>query len=178
MLTIGYELDVGLAGVLQRCKLGLGATKTQIMTIRLLPVDEENWRECVKLAVSDDQKSFIDSNAFTIAEWKFEPENVVKAIYSESELVGMLAYYYHDGGYGEFYWLYHLMIEPKSQEKGYGQAAIKLAIKEMRELGAKDIVTNCVPDNARAQHVYRKLGFEDNGHLQGGDLFLRLPEST
>jgi len=148
------------------------------MTIHLQDVDESNWRDCVKLKVAEEDKAFVDPNVFPIAEWKFEPENALKAIYFNTELVGMLAYYYHDGAYGEFYWLYHLMIEPKHQGKGYGQASVKLAIIEMREIGAKEIVTNCMPKNSRAQHVYGKLGFKDNGTLEGGDLLLLLPENT
>ena len=147
------------------------------MAIHLLDVNESNWRECVELKVAEEEKGFIDPNVFPIAEWKFEPENTLKAIYSNTELVGMLAYYYHDGAYGKFYWLYHLMIEPKSQGKGYGQQSVKRAITEMRELGAKEIVTNCVPENSRAKYLYKKLGFKGNGALEGGDLLLLLPES-
>lgn len=145
------------------------------MTVRLVNVDESNWHDCVKLTVAESEKLFVDSNAFTIAEWKFEPENCVKAIYSDSELTGMLAYYYHDGQYGSFYWLYHLMIAPQYQDKGYGQAAVALAVGEIRGLGGTDIVTNCEPTNTRAQYLYKKMGFIHNGTLDGGDIFLKLP---
>jgi len=141
---------------------------------KLVKVDEANWRECVKLEVADEEKHFVDRNVFAIAEWKFEPENRIKVIYSESLLIGMLAYYYHDGSYGKFYWLYHLMIETKHQGKGYGQDAVKLAIKEMLDLGAKDIVTSYHRENVRAKLIYEKPGFKDNG-LEGGDPFLILP---
>jgi len=145
------------------------------VTTRLLEVNESNWRECVKLEVADNEKHFVDRNVFAIAEWKFEPENRIRAIYSNSQLIGMLAYYYHDGGYGEFYWLYHLMIEPQHQGKGFGQDAVELAVKEMRGLGAMDIVTSYHPENSRAKHIYEKMGFKDNGNLEGGDPFLILP---
>lgn len=141
---------------------------------KLVEVDESNWRECVKLEVSDAEKHYVDRNVFAIAEWKFEPENKIRAIYSRSELVGMLAYYYHDGYYGQFYWLYHLMIEPVHQGKGHGQDAVNLAVAEMRELGATDIVTSHHPENIRAKHIYEKLGFKSNGALDGGDPFLIL----
>ena len=147
------------------------------MKTELVEVDETNWRECVKLEVADEEKHFVDRNVFAIAEWKFEPENRIKAIYSESLLVGMLAYYFHDGSYGRFYWLYHLMIETKHQGKGYGQDAVKLAIKEMRDLGAKDIVTSYHRENVKAKHIYEKLGFKDKG-LEGGDPFLILPAES
>ena len=146
------------------------------MNIQLLDVDEGNWRECIELTVAEAEKSFVDSNMFAIAEWKFEPENKIRAIYSQCGLVGMLAYYFHDGRYGKFYWLYHLMIDVKHQGKGHGQAAVRLALQEVRELGAKEIVTNCAPKNARALSLYKRLGFEENGTLEGGDIFLRKPE--
>lgn len=144
------------------------------MKTRIVEVDEQNWRECVKLEVADKQKQFVDRNVFAIAEWKFEPENKIKAIYTESTLIGMLAYYYHDGRYGQFYWLYHLMIEHQHQGKGHGRDAVILALKEMRDIGAQDIVTSYHPQNIRARHVYSKLGFKDNGVLEGGDKFLIL----
>lgn len=142
-----------------------------------MEVNEQNWRECIKLEVADEEKHFVDRNVFAIAEWKFEPENIIRAIYSDSVLVGMLAYYYHDGSYGEFYWLYHLMIETRHQGNGIGQSAVKLAVEEMRGLGAKDIVTSHHRDNVRVKHIYEKLGFQANG-LEGGDPFLILPENS
>lgn len=148
------------------------------MTTQLIKVDESNWYDCVKLETADQEKHFVDQNVFTIAEWKFEPDNIIKAIYSKTLLVGMLAYYYHDGSYGEFFWLYHLMVDNKHQGKGYGQDAVRLAIREMRVLGAKEIVTSHHPDNIRAKHLYSKLGFINNGFLDGGDPFLVFPESA
>ena len=147
------------------------------MKTRLQEVNEENWRECVILEVADEEKHFVDRNVFAIAEWKFEPENKIRAIYSGSVLVGMLAYYYHDGSYGEFYWLYHLMVDARHQGNGTGQDAVKLAVKEMRNLGANDIVTSHHRDNERVKHIYEKLGFKDNG-LEGEDSFLILPVNS
>lgn len=62
----------------------------------------------------------------------------------------------------------------KYQNKGYGENAVKLAIKEMRQLGATEIRTMYMPGNIRAQRLYEKLGFEEIGTLDGGDIFLRL----
>lgn len=148
------------------------------MNTHLRVVDEENWEACIKLKVAEQDKTFVDPNVFAIAEWKFEPDNQLRAIYSGSELIGMLAYYFHDGRYGRFYWLYHMMIAPEYQGMGHGKSAVMLAINEMRELGAKDIVTNCEPKNNRALALYKKLGFEKNGTLEGGDIFLLKPESA
>lgn len=144
------------------------------MTILLLDVDDSNWRDCSDLQIGEKDKGFISSNTYAIAEWKFETESLFRAIYSDDVLVGMLAYYLHDGDYGYFYWLYHLMIDNKYQGKGYGEAAVKLAVKEMRQLGATEIRTMYMPGNTRAQNLYKKLSFEEIGTLDGGDIFLRM----
>lgn len=144
------------------------------MTIHLLKVNESNWRECSDLQLSKEEGKFLSSNVYAIAEWKFETESIFRAIYSDNVLVGMLAYYLHDGEHGYFYWLYHLMIQTKYQGKGYGEAAVKLAVKEMHQLGATEIRTMYMPGNIRAQNLYKKLGFEEIGTLDGGDIFLRL----
>ncbi len=144
------------------------------MTIHLLDVNDSNWRECAELQIAEEGKKFISSNVYAIAEWKFETESIFRAIYSDNVLVGMLAYYLHDGDYGYFYWLYHLMIDKQYQGRGYGEAAVKLSIEEMRQLETTEIRTMYMPGNIRAQKLYTKLGFEEVGTLDGGDIFLRL----
>ncbi len=144
------------------------------MTIYLTEVNDSNWRECSGLQLAEEEKKYISSNVYAIAEWKFETESIFRAIYSDTELVGMLAYYLHDGEYGYFYWLYHLMIERKFQRKGYGESSVKLVVEEMYQLGAKEIRIMYMPGNIRAQNLYKKLGFEQVGTLDGGDIFLCL----
>ena len=144
------------------------------MTIRLQDIDDSNWRDCADLHLAEEETKFISSNLYAIAEWKFETESVFKAIYADTKLVGMLAYYLHDGDYGYFYWLYHLMIQREFQGHGYGEAAVKLALKEMDELGATEIRTMYMPGNMRSKNLFKKLGFEEIGTLDGGDIFLRL----
>jgi len=144
------------------------------MNLQLQDVNDSNWRDCSGLQLSNEEEKFISSNVYVVAEWIFETESILKAIYSDNVLVGMLAYYLHNGEHGHFYWLYHLMIETKYQSKGYGENAVKLAITEMRQLGATEIRTMHMPGNIRAQSLYKKLGFEEIGTLDGGDIFLRL----
>ena len=144
------------------------------MTLILKEVNDSNWRECSNLHLSEEEQKYISTNVYALAEWKFETESIFRAIYSSNELVGMLAYYLHDGKHGYFYWLYHLMIEAKFQGKGYGEAAVKMAVEEMRQLGTTEIRTMYMPGNIRAKNLYKKLGFEKIGTLDGGDKFLRL----
>ena len=144
------------------------------MTIRLQDVNDSNWRDCAELELAEEEAKFISPNVYAIAEWKFETESILKAIYADTKLVGMLAYYLHDGEHGRFYWLYHLMIQEKYQGNGYGEAAVKLAVKEMQQIGANEIRTMYMPGNIRSQNLFKKLGFKEIGTLDGGDIFLRL----
>ncbi len=144
------------------------------MALILKEVNDSNWRECSDLHLSKEEQKYISTNVYALAEWKFETESIFRAIYSNNELVGMLAYYLHDGEHGYFYWLYHLMIEAKFQGKGYGEAAVRMAVEETHQLGITEIRTMYTPGNIRAQNLYKKLGFEKIGTLDGGDIFLRL----
>jgi len=145
------------------------------MTVLLREVNDSNWRACADLHLAEEETKFISSNVYAIAEWKFETDSVFKAIYADTKLVGMLAYYLHDGDYGYFYWLYHLMIQKEYQGNGYGEEAVKLALKEMDELGATEYRTMYMPGNIRSKKLFKKLGFEKIGTLSGGDIFLSLP---
>jgi RimJ/RimL family protein N-acetyltransferase len=71
------------------------------------------------------------------------------------------------------------MIETQHQEKCYGEAAVKLALKDMREVGAKDVRTSTDIGNTRAEKLYKKLGFEETGILEdSGSMLLRLSQGA
>ena len=50
------------------------------MTIVLRPIDGRNWREAIKLNIASDQRTFVASNLYSIAESKFEPEAIPMGI--------------------------------------------------------------------------------------------------
>ena len=147
--------------------------------ITLRPVDRDNWVACGGLVLGEDQVGRVASNLATIAESKFEPHYHLRAIYREETLVGMLAYCHEDDPEDrELYWLFRLMIDVASQGRGYGWAAVRLAIDEMKGLGATRIRTMHQAGNRVAASLYEKLGFESTGEvLDDGDEVreLRLP---
>ena len=144
--------------------------------ITLRPVDQKNWVACGRLALGDHQEAFVASNIDTIAESKFEPHYHLKAIYNDELVVGMLAYC-HENDPEDFktYWIFRLMIDTSHQGKGFGFSAMKLAISEIKKLGATQIRTMHKPNNAVASSLYEKLGFERTGLvLDDGDIVLEL----
>jgi diamine N-acetyltransferase len=72
------------------------------------------------------------------------------------------------------YWLFRIMVDKSFQNLGYGKAAIKLCIEEIRNRGALRVRTMCRPDNEVAQKVYASLGFSKVGKLDDGDLMFEL----
>ena len=144
--------------------------------ITLRPVDRNNWVACGRLALGDHQKGLVAGNMATIAESKFEPHYHLKAIYKDEQVVGMLAYCHeNDPEDLELYWIFRLMIDVSHQGKGFGFSAMKLAIHEMKDLGATRIRTMHQPGNAIASSLYEKLGFARTGAvLDDGDIVREL----
>ncbi|MGG0655809.1 GNAT family N-acetyltransferase [Rummeliibacillus pycnus] len=138
--------------------------------VKLVKLNPENWYECCQLEVSEDQSNFIEPNAISIIQSKFESTLRAYAIYSETNMVGFLMYNSVleelDG-----YWIYRIMIDKKWQGKGIGKAATKLMISEITNLpNAKKIIVGYHPDNLGAHKLYESLGFEDNGDRFGKEM--------
>ncbi|WP_075979934.1 GNAT family N-acetyltransferase [Bacillus massilinigeriensis] len=140
------------------------------VNVKIVELNAENWYECCELEVSTEQKQFIEPNAISIAQSKFESTLKPYAIYAEEKVVGFLMFNSVqeelDG-----YWVYRIMVDKNFQGKGIGKAATKLMISEMAKLpNAKKIVVGYHPENLGAQNLYSSLGFVDNGDRFGKEM--------
>lgn len=143
--------------------------------VSIAPVSKDNWHDCVELKLEESQEGNLASNVKTIAESAFAPHYELRAIMLEGKVIGMLAYCPEiDEPLPGLYWLFRIMVDKSFQNRGYGGAAIKLCIEEMRQRGALRIRTMCRPDNAAAQRVYATLGFLEVGKLDDGDVLFEL----
>jgi diamine N-acetyltransferase len=138
--------------------------------VKLVELNAENWYDCCELEVSTEQAEYIESNAISIAQSKFEPTLKPYAIYFEEKVVGFLMYNSVqeelDG-----YWVYRIMVDKEFQGKGVGKTATKLMISEMATLpDAKKIVVGYHPENLGAHNLYASLGFVDNGDRFGKEM--------
>ena len=144
--------------------------------IELQELTRENWRACIRLEVHEHQQGFVASNVATIAESRFEPHFVLRAIYSGDKIVGMLAYCPEDDPPDPtLYWIFRLMIDKHHQNQGIGTTAMRLAIEEIRQLDAQRVRTIHKPENNFAAALYRKIGFRQIGFHDDGDVLLELP---
>ena len=140
--------------------------------ISLREVTKDNVREVVALEVAQEQSSYVATNAKSIAEAYFEPKAWFRAIGAGDELVGF-AMVYRDPAAGTFY-VWRFMIDARHQGRGYGRRAMELLLDEARADGAREITLSVVPGEHSALDFYRRLGFEETGKIEHGELELRL----
>lgn len=138
--------------------------------VEIKELNEENWYDCCRLEVTENQTEYIETNAISIAQSKFEPSLKTYAIYYEGKVVGFLMYNAVkeelDG-----YWVYRIMIDKNYQGKGIGKAATTRMISAMSNLpDAKKIVVGYHPENKGAHYLYASLGFVDNGDQFGKEM--------
>ncbi len=138
------------------------------MRVTLREIDRENFKRCVRLEVSEDQREFVATNVFSIAQSKVETTYEVRAVYDGDEMVGFVMYGWEEEE--NCHSLARLMIDRNHQGKGYGRAATEEVIRRLRaEPGCKQIVLSVNPANAGARALYESLGFVETGRVAYGE---------
>lgn len=142
-------------------------------TVSLRDITPANWEKIIDLKVRDDQKSFVASNLYSLAEARVFPDCVPLAIYAAEQPVGFLMYTYETER--REWWIFRLMISAEEQGKGYGRAAMRLAIERMRAIpGCDRIFISFEPENAVAEQLYASLEFVPNQEVFNGEVVYRL----
>lgn len=142
----------------------------QAGNVKIEELNEDNWYDCCELELSEKQAAYIEANAVSIAQSKFEPSLKPYAIYFEEKVVGFLMFNTLkeelDG-----YWVFRIMVDRNFQGRGIGKAATQLMISAMGKLpNAGKIVVGYHPDNKEAHQLYASLGFIDNGDRFGKEM--------
>ena len=135
--------------------------------IRLTEITEENWLEAASLSVKEEQKAFLAPAAGIIARG-YVYRNCggrVIVIQNDDVIVGLaLVREFTDEPLG--YDLQQFMIDERFQGRGYGSAALKLILDELRAEGHYDHVEVCVKKaDTEAIRLYEKHGFTDSGYV-------------
>ncbi|MBQ6560205.1 MAG: GNAT family N-acetyltransferase [Erysipelotrichaceae bacterium] len=158
-------------------------------TVRLVKVDTDNLDDLIGLKVFDEQKEFVASNMYslaeayaTIAEGGFAQPF---GIYVGENPVGflMIGYIRKDDEEEdeeedtpdyvfENYLLWRFMIDKKQQRKGYGKQALQLVIDYIRTFPAGKAEycwLSYEPENETARKLYTSFGFEEKELPKGWD---------
>lgn len=142
--------------------------------VHLREIERDNWKQAIRLAVAPEQRRFVASNLYSIAEAIFNPTFAPLAIYDGAEMmVGFLMYGTNPDN-GEL-WILRLMVGHQHQGRGYGRAAMEEIIRRLQaKPDCQEIFTSYKPGNHIAARLYRSLGFEDTGRIEDGELVVCL----
>jgi diamine N-acetyltransferase len=145
------------------------------MGISLRAIDKENWETAVNLKLSDEQQRFVAPNWMSILQEIFIDVDIFcRAIYQDEEMVGFAMMGQDPDDQSCF--ISRLMIAQEHQGKGYGRAALKAIIEEMKERYQPDsVLIRVSPENTVAYGLYKSMGFAETGEVHRGEAVLRLP---
>ena len=141
--------------------------------IEIVEITKSNWQECISLSVSDEQKGFIASNVYSLAESKFEPEMHPIGFKKDDSLIGFAMFGYETDENRA--WIIRFMIDEKYQNKGLGKEALSQLIKLLSSKYVILSIRLCVePENIMAIKFYEKFGFSSTGEKWGNELIFEL----
>ena len=143
--------------------------------VRLDPISEDNVKAVFDLAVAPGQEAFVASNAWSLAQAVAEAAIAwPRAIVAGDEVVGFLMLEIDpEEENGRPFWRWRLMIGATFQRRGYGSAALDLAIEEVRRRGGTEIWTSWVDAEGGPAPFYAAHGFEPTGEIDDGEVVAR-----
>jgi len=133
----------------------------------------DNFVECIRLEVTEDQQGFVAKNVLSLAEAKADGVSQPFAIYADAQMVGFVMYDYEPKEHRGY--ITRLMIDQRFQGNGYGQEAMRQVIGRLRAIPAcQELQTGYMPGNDAARHVYESFGFEKAAVDDDGEIILRM----
>jgi len=139
--------------------------------LRLVEIDRYNFHSVMDLNVSAEQRDFVASNQYSLAQAFVQPECVPLALYAENKPIGFAMYGLDEDDHQ--YWIYRLMIDGRYQGVGYGREAMRLLIDCIRGLSDEEhkrIYISFEPENEIAKSLYESLGFLPDGRVLYGEV--------
>jgi diamine N-acetyltransferase len=140
--------------------------------VRLEPITDDNLGAVFALAVAPGQEDFVAPNSWSLAEAYVEREIAwPRAIVDDDTVVGflMLEIDPQDEN-GRPFWLWRLMVDAAHQRRGYGSAALDLAVEYVRSLGADEFYTSWVPSDTGPERFYVEYGFVPTGEIDDDEI--------
>lgn len=142
--------------------------------MELRAITEHNYQKILDLSTGAGQEEFVARNVRSLAQaWVFRDRARPYALYEGEEPVGFIMFDWRP----EKKWveIWRLMIDHRFQGKGYGRAAVQKALEFLRESGLFDKVQiNYVEENQGAKHLYRSMGFQETGAMEGNEVVMEM----
>lgn len=140
--------------------------------ISLRKITFDNFIECIKLEPKEEQKEYVASNLFSLAEAYIALSNgysipMPYAIYDDEADED-------DEDDETVYKIWRLMIDKKYQGRGYGRKAMEKALEIIRTFPygkAELVVLSYKPENKTAKKLYESLGFKETGEMNDDEVW-------
>jgi diamine N-acetyltransferase len=136
------------------------------------PVTKDNWRELIKLQVREDQKHFVASNLYSIAQAQFGDEYEGHwdlqpfGIYDGDTPVGFLMYGLNFSHPKQQAFIQRLMVAEKFQGQGFGKFGMDWMLEFFRtDERIQEVGISYEPENEGARKLYASLGFAETGEI-------------
>ena len=142
--------------------------------ISLKPITKDNWEEAINLTVKEEQKNFVASNLYSIAQVQFLENFIAKGIYLNETMIGFTMFGIDQDD--QNYWIYRLMIDKDYQGKGYSSIAIEKVMEDIKLHNNQDVSIIMIgynPENIAAKNCYKKAGFIETELAPWGEQLAR-----
>ena len=140
--------------------------------VELRTINENNYEQCFNLKAGVENKSFVDSVTYSLAEaWVFYKDTRPFAIYDDNKMIGFVSIYVGE----ENYQIINFLIDDAYQKRGLGTKAAKACIQFLKkEYNAKRVSVPVELQNIVAQRFWEKLEFIFSDNVEDGYIFMRL----
>jgi diamine N-acetyltransferase len=143
------------------------------VTVQLVDVTAENWRDVADLEVTAEQQPFVAPVSRYLCLCNYGGVWRPLAVVAGKQAVGFVMWAVDpDDGSG---WIGGLVIARDHQRRGYGRAAVLALLERLRrEHGCPTAALSYSADNAAARGLYASLGFVETGEREDDELVARL----
>lgn len=139
--------------------------------LKLKIIDESNFVECFNLKRGKDQDKFVSHRIRSLAQaYVYYNQCTPFGIYKENVMV---IYDYDE----EMYNIWHMMIDEKYQNNGYGTKSLELCLEYIKSKPfgkSNDVVLTCSIENDHGIHIYNKLGFKEIDNCEDDEIMMKL----
>lgn len=149
------------------------------MTLR--QITEANTRAVLALRTTPEQERFVSTVAESIDEAAEHPQGKpwYRAVYADDRPVGFVMLSWdvepQPPDLNGPWFLWKLLVDARHQGLGYGREALRLVVDIVREQGATELLTSCVPGEGGPAGFYARLGFAPRGDVDpDGEIILAL----
>lgn len=148
--------------------------------VTLREITEDTVIPVIKLSVAENQRSFVATNAVSLAQALFSRAAWYRAVYLGDEPAGFVMLHDEtlldppksDPEVG----VWRFMVDERFQGRGVGREAMRQVIAHVRAKGAsRSLWVSYVPGPGCPEPFYRSLGFLPTGRMEGEEIVLELP---